>query len=119
MRLARSIDSFPFDIVANGSVATIGSYDGLHRGHQALLGQVLDYGKAQGVPSIVMSFEPTPKEFFAQSRPPARLMCFREKFEALAEYGVDVFYCPRFDDAMKNISVLYQLSYTPIGPFWI
>ncbi len=104
MRLARTIESFPFDLVADGSVATIGSYDGLHRGHQKLLGHVLDHAKAQGLPSIVMSFEPTPKEFFAQERPPARLMRFREKFEALADFGVDVFYCPRFNEAMKNIS---------------
>lgn len=103
MRLARSINNFPFDLVARGSVATIGSYDGLHRGHQELLRQVLDYGQTHGLPSVVMSFEPTPKEFFAPGRPPARLMRFREKFEALAEFGVDVFYCPRFDDAMKNI----------------
>jgi len=104
MRLARSIDSFPFDLVAEGSVATIGSYDGLHRGHQKLLRHVLDHARKKRLPSIVMSFEPTPKEFFAQERPPARLMRFREKFEALAEFGVDVFYCPRFDEAMKNIS---------------
>lgn len=104
MRLARFIDSFPFDLVAQGSVATIGSYDGLHLGHQKLLGHVLEYAKAEGIPSIVMSFEPTPKEFFSQERPPARLMRFREKFEALADFGVDVFYCPRFDVAMKNIS---------------
>lgn len=104
MRLARSIDSFPFDLVARGSVATIGSYDGLHLGHQKLLRKVLEYAQAEGLPSIVMSFEPTPKEFFSQARPPARLMRFREKFEALAEFGVDVFFCPRFDEAMKNIS---------------
>ena len=104
MRLARTIESFPFALVAQGSVATIGSYDGLHRGHQKLLGHVLDYAKAKGLPSIVMSFEPTPKEFFAQERPPARLMRFREKFEALADFGIDMFYCPRFDEAMKNIS---------------
>jgi riboflavin kinase/FMN adenylyltransferase len=104
MRLARTIDSFPFDLVAEGSVATIGSYDGLHLGHQKLLGHVLDKAKSKGLPSVVMSFEPTPKEFFAQERPPARLMRFREKFEALHEFGVDVFYCPRFDEAMQNIN---------------
>jgi len=104
MRLARNIDSFPFDLVAAGSVATIGSYDGLHCGHQELLGHVLEFGRAKGLPSVVMSFEPTPKEFFAQEQPPARLMRFREKFEALADFGVDVFFCPKFNEAMKNIS---------------
>ena len=104
MRLARTIDSFPFDLVAEGSVATIGSYDGLHRGHQELLGHVLEIGRAKALPSVVMSFEPTPKEFFAQAQPPARLMRFREKFEALEDFGVDVFFCPKFDEAMKNIS---------------
>ncbi len=104
MHLVRSVKDFPFDLVANGSVATIGSFDGLHLGHQKLLQHVLDEAKSKNVPSIVMSFEPTPKEFFAQGSPPARLMRFREKFEALAGFGVDIFYCPRFDEAMKNIA---------------
>jgi len=51
-----------------------------------------------------MSFEPTPKEFFAAASPPARLMRFREKYDALAAYGVDIFFCPRFDRHMQNIS---------------
>jgi riboflavin kinase/FMN adenylyltransferase len=55
------------------------------------------------VPSIVMSFEPTPKEFFSAANPPARLMRFREKFAALEEYGIDIFYCPRFNSAMRGI----------------
>lgn len=104
MLLARHIQSFPFDRVANGSVATIGSFDGLHRGHRALLKHVLAESKRLGVPSIVMSFEPTPKEFFLAECPPARLMRFREKYEALAAVGVDIFFCPRFDVAMKNIA---------------
>ncbi len=50
MRLARNIDSFPFDLVAEGSVATIGSYDGLHRGHQKLLILVLDNARNKRFP---------------------------------------------------------------------
>jgi riboflavin kinase/FMN adenylyltransferase len=58
-----------------------------------------------GVPSVVMSFEPTPQEFFSQSNPPARLMCFREKYDALRDHGVDMFFCPRFDQEMRAIEV--------------
>ena len=50
-----------------------------------------------------MSFEPTPKEFFAGDKPPARLMRFREKFDALSQCGVDIFFCPRFDSTMRDI----------------
>jgi riboflavin kinase/FMN adenylyltransferase len=104
MHLARKTSDFPFRLVERGSVATIGSYDGLHLGHQQLLQHVIDKAGKLGVPSVVMSFEPTPKEFFSQEHPPARLMRFREKFTALDEFGVDIFFCPRFDDAMKGIA---------------
>lgn len=53
-----------------------------------------------------MSFEPMPKEFFAGDKPPARLMRFREKYDALRELGVHVFYCPRFSPAMRSISAV-------------
>ena len=104
MYLARRPNNIPFDLVRNGSVATIGAYDGIHLGHQKLLDIVLEKARAGGLPSVVMSFEPTPKEHFSSSSPPARLMRFREKFEALAGYGIDLFYCPRFDEQMKNIA---------------
>ena len=104
MHLVRTARSFPFARVADGSVATIGAYDGLHLGHQKLLAEVLQTSANEGLPSVVMSFEPTPKEFFAASSPPARLMRFREKFEALAEAGVDIFFCPRFDDRMRSMA---------------
>ncbi len=104
MQLSRHHHGFPFGRVAEGSVATIGSFDGLHLGHQALLQIVFAEAEARGLPSVVMSFEPTPKEFFLADKPPARLMCFREKFEALASTGVDIFFCPRFNEAMKNIA---------------
>ena len=104
MLLSRFPLEFPFDKVEQGSVVTIGSFDGLHLGHQALLGRVFAEARERAVPTVVMSFEPTPKEFFLADSPPARLMRFREKFEALSAAGVDIFFCPRFDDAMKNIA---------------
>ena len=104
MRLVRHIEDLPFEELKNGSVVTIGSYDGLHLGHQQLLKRVIAAAKSQGVPSVVMSFEPTPREFFQAQQPPARLMRFREKFEALESSGIDIFYCPRFSNAMREIS---------------
>ena len=103
MKLVRHLSDLPHEALAQGSVVTIGSFDGLHLGHRQLLDRVIGRAKTLGVPSVVMSFEPTPKEFFAASNPPARLMRFREKFESLDEYGVDIFYCPRFDKTMRSI----------------
>ena len=89
MRLVRHLSDLPFDELRDGSVVTIGAYDGLHLGHEQLLARVKATAEERGLPSIVMSFEPTPKEFFSSSNPPARLMRFREKFEALADHGID------------------------------
>ena len=97
--------SLPYDRLAGGSVVTIGIFDGVHLGHADLLERVLERSSSLGVPSVVMSFEPTPQEYFSQSEPPARLMCFREKFDALQDYGIDMFFCPRFDKKMREIEV--------------
>ena len=104
MRLIRHINDTPFSKLRDGGVVTIGAYDGLHLGHEQLLSQVRAASDELGLPSIVMSFEPTPKEFFAAASPPARLMRFREKFDGLAAHGIDLFFCPRFDAQMRDIS---------------
>lgn len=104
MQLVRHLADLPYPGLAQGSVVTIGSYDGLHPGHRQLLDQVIGEARARAVPACVMSFEPTPKEFFSADAPPARLMRFREKFDALEEYGIDLFYCPRFSQAMRSIT---------------
>jgi len=104
MRLVRHINDMPFDDLQDGSVVTIGAYDGLHIGHEQLLSRVRAASQKLGLPAVVMSFEPTPREFFSASSPPARLMRFREKFEALAAHDIDLFYCPRFDAQMRDIS---------------
>ncbi|NOX68794.1 MAG: bifunctional riboflavin kinase/FAD synthetase [Gammaproteobacteria bacterium] len=104
MYLARTDSAFPFSRVTGGSVVTIGAFDGLHLGHRRLLERVLEEAVARDLAAIVMSFEPTPKEYFAANDPPARLTRFREKFIALDSMGFDVFYCPKFDAEMRNIS---------------
>ena len=103
MKLVRHLDDMPAAVRERGSVVTIGSFDGLHPGHRQLLDRVIRKSKSFGVPSIVMSFEPTPEEFLSKGHPPARLMRFREKYEALEAYGINVFYCPKFDSRVRNI----------------
>ena len=86
-----------------GCVATIGNYDGVHLGHQHMLAALIRRASELTVPSVVVSFEPSPREFFAGSAAPVRLTRFREKFAALCRFGVDRFVCLRFDAAMQKI----------------
>ena len=104
MRLVRHLSDLPFERLGNGSVVTIGAFDGIHLGHRQLLRRVVDVAIESDRPAIAMSFEPTPKEFFGGDRPPARLMRFREKHDALEERKIDIFFCPRFGEAMRSIS---------------
>lgn len=104
MRLVRHLSDLSAVDLRRGSVASIGAFDGLHLGHEQLLARVKKASTELGLPSVIMSFEPTPGEFFSSDSPPARLMRFREKFEALADHGIDYFYCPRFDSSMRDIS---------------
>ncbi len=85
------------------SVVTIGTFDGVHVGHQRILRRVLEKARARNLPAVVFSFEPTPGEFFSRGTPPARLTRFREKFEALEQFGVDWLFCPPFDAGMEAL----------------
>jgi riboflavin kinase/FMN adenylyltransferase len=104
VRLVRHLQDLPYPELDAGSVVTIGAYDGLHLGHEQLLERVIHVADDKGLTAVVMSFEPTPKEFFGGVSPPARLMRFREKFESLEAHGIDLFYCPRFAAPMRDIS---------------
>lgn len=86
-----------------GCVATIGNFDGVHLGHQTVLGQLADQGAERGLPTQVIIFEPLPREFFAGSRSPARLTRFREKVLALRRYSVDRLLCMRFDENLAGM----------------
>jgi riboflavin kinase/FMN adenylyltransferase len=87
-----------------GCVLTIGAFDGIHRGHQEMIRVLRTHADALQLPATVLSFEPTPREFFARGAPPGRLTRFREKVEALQAYGVDRFVCARFDERMRNMN---------------
>lgn len=87
----------------HGCVATIGNFDGVHLGHQAVLGQLAEKSAELGLPSVVVTFEPQPREFFAHSQSPSRLTRFREKMQALRRYSVDRVVCLRFDEKLANM----------------
>lgn len=89
---------------ANGCVGTIGTFDGVHMGHRRIVERVLAQAERCDLPSVVISFEPTPREFFAGGKPPGRLTRFREKFTELHKLGVDWFFCPPFDAAMERLA---------------
>jgi riboflavin kinase/FMN adenylyltransferase len=86
-----------------GCVATIGNFDGVHLGHQAVIGQLADKAQALRLPTLVMLFEPQPQEFFAPQKAPPRLMRLREKLQALRRYAVDRVLCVRFDEAFADL----------------
>jgi riboflavin kinase / FMN adenylyltransferase len=87
-----------------GCVLTIGAFDGIHRGHQEMIRVVREHAAAHRLPATVLSFEPTPREFFAKAVPPGRLTRFREKYAALREQQVDRFVCLRFDERLRSMT---------------
>ena len=88
---------------------TIGNFDGVHRGHQAMLALLRGEAAQRGIPSCVMTFEPHPRDYFAEKfkKPdlaPARVGTLRDKLEDLALGGVDQAVVLPFDDALANQS---------------
>lgn len=96
MRLYCSLSALQRTDARVPRVVTIGVFDGLHVGHQEIVARTKAEAAATGCRSLVFSFEPTPKEFFAPATAPARLTRFRERFELLDAFGVDELFCPRF-----------------------
>lgn len=87
-----------------GCVVTIGNFDGVHLGHQAILRAVREKALELGVPSMLVCFEPQPQEFFDEFNAPARLTRFREKVELLEEQGLDLVLCLKFDDKTRSMT---------------
>ncbi|MDG9884951.1 bifunctional riboflavin kinase/FAD synthetase [Pseudomonas putida CSV86] len=86
-----------------GCVATIGNFDGVHRGHQAILARLRERAVELGVPSCVVIFEPQPREYFAPETAPARLARLRDKVALLAAEGVDRVLCLAFNQRLSKL----------------
>lgn len=86
-----------------GCVLAIGNFDGVHLGHQQILQRLCEKSAQLGLPSVVMIFEPQPREFFAapqkQQPAPARLMRLRDKLTAFKQVKIDFVLCVRFNQA--------------------
>ncbi|MEK1943611.1 MAG: bifunctional riboflavin kinase/FAD synthetase [Pseudomonas sp.] len=87
-----------------GCVATIGNFDGVHRGHQAILARLRERADELGVPSCVVIFEPQPREFFGPDTAPARLTRLRDKLALFAAAGVDRVLCLSFNRRLRELS---------------
>ncbi|HET8550960.1 MAG TPA: riboflavin biosynthesis protein RibF, partial [Gammaproteobacteria bacterium] len=87
-----------------GSAVTIGNFDGMHLGHQAMLAQLRERAQALGAKATVMIFEPAPREFFQGDAAPARLSSLREKCTALAAAGAEQVLVVRFDKAFSSLA---------------
>lgn len=101
-----------------GCVLTIGKFDGVHLGHQAVLSKLVERARQLNLPSTVVVFEPQPEEVFSPHTAPARLSRLRDKYLELQKLGVDRLLCIKFDRQFASLSAEYfveQLLVAKLG----
>jgi riboflavin kinase/FMN adenylyltransferase len=101
MRLIRGLGGI--EGASAGCALTIGAYDGLHLGHQALLARLAARASAARLPAALVTFEPMPREYFKPEDPPARLTSFRERWRILSAGRLDHLWLLRFGEALRNL----------------
>ena len=105
----RVFSGFHHPGIADACALTIGNFDGVHRGHQAMLALLRSEAQHRGLPSCVMTFEPHPRDYFARAagKPelaPARIATLRDKLSELERCGIDQVVVLRFDHALASLS---------------
>lgn len=88
----------------HGSVVSVGNFDGIHLGHQAVLEQLARIGTEKGLPTTLITFEPHPREFFSAQHAPPRLTRLREKVVELSKSPLDRLVVLRFDEALSSMA---------------
>lgn len=114
---AHSLESIELE-----SALTIGAFDGVHLGHQAIIKRLSEKAAELGVPAVALTFYPDPARAFSPRNAPAQIMSFREKVLSLLEAGVDSVVCLRFDDRLKNMSALdfvQKVLQRQLGAKWL
>ena len=127
MRILRYYRNVPQ--AARGAVVALGNFDGLHRGHMAVIAEAGRIARETGAPLGVLTFEPHPRRFFQRDTVPFRLTPFRPKMRLLAEFGVDYTYNLRFGPGLAGrlaqefvIEVLVEgfgVSHLVVGPGFV
>ena len=102
MQLIRRLES----VNSCECVVTIGSFDGLHRGHRVLIERLRAHAARLALPSMMVTFEPLPREFLQAANPPARLTNFRERWRLLSETGIDRLCVLSFGNPLRSLSGL-------------
>jgi riboflavin kinase/FMN adenylyltransferase len=101
MRILRHHRNVPKE--AQGAVVALGNFDGVHRGHQALIREAKKLARAGGKPLAILVFEPYPQEYFRPGAEPFRLTSFRAKARLLGELEADFLIVLHFDAALANM----------------
>ena len=91
-------------LTLQGSVITLGNFDGIHLGHQALIGGTVAEAKQLGVPAVILTFEPHPLKVLAPDRAPKMLLAHKDKMQLLQNLGVDIVVVQHFDLAFAKVS---------------
>jgi len=100
LRVHRSLPSS----FATPIALTIGNFDGVHRGHQAMLARLIEAAEDLALPPAVLTFDPPPREFFARDKAPPRLSTLRAKIEQFRAHGVAHTFIARFDARLSSLS---------------
>ena len=99
MKLLRGLPA-----VADGGLAlTVGNFDGVHLGHQAMLARLAEAADDLGLVPAVLTFDPHPREFFSKDAAPARLSALRGKIDAFRSFGVERAIVARFDRTLASL----------------
>jgi len=101
---------------------TIGNFDGVHRGHQAMLARLCEAAGDLDLPAAVMTFDPHPREFFAKDSAPPRLSSLRGKLERFAAHGVERVYVARFNASLASLTPIMFIEHVlldRLGVRWV